>query len=318
MALILFIIVPIFGLIALGYAAGRSRILPDSAPEALSAFVFVIGMPTVLFRTLATASFEGGSPLALWATYFAAVALTYGLGIVAARRFGRVDRRAAVIAGLGASFSNLVFVGVPVASLAFGEAGLSKLAMLLAIHLPLMMMASTLLVERAALLDRRDAGDSDAQGLAVGAIVLRVGRNLVRSPLILGVFAGLAWRATGLPLGGPLGEIVRMLATATGPLALFALGLTMTRFKVRGDLRMGLIIAFLALVLQPAAALVVGTFLLPPDWLVLCVAMAACPSGANAWLFANYFRSGESLAATVIVTTTALSAVTLSFWLVAL
>lgn len=46
--------------------------------------------------------------------------------------------------------------------------------------------------------------------------------------------------------------------------------------------------------------------------------MAACPSGVNAYLFATYFRSGEGIAATTIIMTTALSAVSLTVWLLLL
>ncbi|KHJ53070.1 transporter [Aureimonas altamirensis] len=318
MSLILSIIVPVFGLIALGYGAGRARLLPNSAPEALSAFVFVVAMPMVLFRTLATARFDAGNPLALWISYFAGVIVVFGLGMLVARRLGRSDRRAAVIAGVGASFSNLVFVGVPVATLAYGQEGLSVLAMLLAVHLPLMMMGSTLLIERAALLDAREDGSETGQRLPVADIALRVGRNLVKSPLILGIFAGLAFRLTGLPLAGPLGEIVTLMAGAAGPVALFSLGLTMTRFRVRGDMPVALAISALALVVQPVVVLGVGALLLPREWLALTVAMAACPSGVNAYLFATYFRSGEGIAATAIVMTTALSAVSLTVWLLLL
>lgn len=318
MSLIFSIIVPVFGLIALGYGAGRARLLPNSAPEALSAFVFVIAMPTVLFRTLATASFDAGNPLSLWISYFAGVVVAFALGMLIARRLGHSDRRAAVIGGVGASFSNLVFVGVPIATLAYGQDGLSVLAMLLAVHLPLMMMGSTLLIERAALLDARDGDTSAGTRLPVGDIALRVGRNLIKSPLILGIFAGLAFRLTGLPLTGPLGEIVSLMAGAAGPVALFSLGLTMTRFRIRGDMPVALAISALALVVQPLAVLAVGALLLPREWLGLAVAMAACPSGVNAYLFATYFRSGEGIAATTIVMTTALSAISLTGWLLIL
>ncbi len=42
---------------------------------------------------------------------------------------------------------------------------------------------------------------------------------------------------------------------------------------------------------------------------------AACPVGVNAYLFATYFRTGEGLAASVIVVSTVLSAATMTVWL---
>ena len=57
------IVLPVFGLIAIGYAAAWSGVLRRETGEALSDFVFIVAIPVLVFRTLATAVFGGASPL---------------------------------------------------------------------------------------------------------------------------------------------------------------------------------------------------------------------------------------------------------------
>ena len=46
-------VIPIFGLIAAGYAAGRFRVLGHGASEPLNRFVFHFALPALLFRAVA-------------------------------------------------------------------------------------------------------------------------------------------------------------------------------------------------------------------------------------------------------------------------
>ncbi len=56
---ILTIVIPVFGLIGLGYAAAWTRILGQAASDALSEFVFVIAIPVLVFRIMANADLSG-------------------------------------------------------------------------------------------------------------------------------------------------------------------------------------------------------------------------------------------------------------------
>ncbi|WP_294640766.1 AEC family transporter [uncultured Aureimonas sp.] len=313
MTLVLSVVAPIFILIALGTLSAKSGYLPSSTGDALSGFVFKVAVPALMFRTVATADFGGANPLLLWIAYFAGVAPVYAAGMWIGRRLAGTDQRGAVIAGVSASFSNLIFVGVPMTERAFGREGLDVLALLLAIHLPTMMLVSTLLLERAALGDARDGGE--AASFSPRRVVGQVARNLSRNALVVGLALGALWRWTGLPLNGPHGEVVRLVAGTAGPTALFALGMSMVRFSVGSDRSVPLVLTALSLLVQPLIVYAIGVALLPPLWLAVAVAGAACPVGVNAYLFATFFRTGERLAASVIVLSTLLSALTLTGWL---
>lgn len=316
MQTILDIIVPIFSLIALGYAAARFGLLSEAVGEGLARFVFVVAVPVLLFRTLATMSIGDANPVFLWLSYFGGVAIVWTLGTLAIRRFAGADHRTGVIAGISSSFANTVFVAIPTLQRAFGDAGLEPLLIIISIHLPVMMIASTLLVERAAALDAAVGADLAREPVPLARMARRMAVNLLTNPIIVGIVIGVCWRALALPLEGSLNEVTRLLGGTAGGLALFSLGMSLTRYGLRGDLLAASLITVLSLVVMPLCVwLFARQAGLPPLWLKGAVLTAAAPAGINAYLFATYFKAGEKLAATTILISTVASVVTLSLWL---
>ena len=58
-------ILVVFTLIAIGYGTAALRVLKPETGDGLSDFVFTIAVPLLLFRTIATATFDHGAPWAL-------------------------------------------------------------------------------------------------------------------------------------------------------------------------------------------------------------------------------------------------------------
>jgi predicted permease len=305
------IVVPVFGLIGIGLLADLSGILKWQTGDALSDFVFTIALPLLIFRTVATADFSGGTPFMLWLAYYSAFTVAWFLGTLIMRRvFGR-DARAGVVAGISSAYSNTLLVGIPLIIAAYGSHGAAAITLLIAIHLPVLMTVSSVLIERALVAD----------GLAPDAAPRSIARNifhaLVVNPVALGLFAGLAWRLTGWPIAGPLGNLVERLGDVAATLALFAVGMNLRRYGVTGHVSAALLCSFIKLILMPAMvfALVATVVHLPPAWAKGIVIAAGCPTGVNAYLVANRFKTGEGMASSAITITTALAVVTISFWL---
>lgn len=308
------VILTIFGLIGIGYGAAKVRLLEPDTGEGLSDFVFTIAIPVLLFRTLADAHFGDVSPWGAWAVYFAGIIVVWTLGHVLVRRiFGR-DARAGMIAGISASFANTVLVGVPLVETTYGEAGMVWLLVLLSVHLPVVMLASLLLNEWALRADGIVAG-----GIDRGALARRFVTNLARHPIVLGIVAGALWRALGLGLTGVLDELTGALARVAGPTALVASGLELARHGLARNVPQGLLVSVLKLGLMPLIVLAVGLALgIPPLANAVMVAIAACPTGINAFLFASRFGTGEALATNAMTISTAFAAPTMAGWLLVL
>jgi malonate transporter len=312
MAQIADIVLPVFGLIALGYAAAWSGLLRRETGEALSDFVFIVAIPVLVFRTLATAIFEGASPWGLWIAYFAVFAVMWVIGSMTIRRlFGR-DARAGVVAGISTAYGNTVLVGIPLALTAYGNAGAVAMALIIAIHLPVMMTSSAILIVRA---ERRDGIVHAEPGAR--ALLRGLGLNLARNPLIIGLVLGALWHVVGVPLGGLPRTIVDRIADVAATLALFAMGMSLRNYGIRGHIQAGLVLAALKLLLMPALVLVTARYLvpMPPVWIKVAVVAAACPTGVNAYIVAARFRTGEALASNAITISTALAVVSMTLWL---
>lgn len=306
------IVLPVFGLVGIGYVVAWIRLLPEGTDAGLSEFSFTIGIPLLLFRTVVGADFSHGSPWLLWAVYFPILALVWVAGTIVVRRlFGR-DARAGLVGGVSASYSNALLIGLPLVLIAYGDDGASAMALLLAVHLAVMMMVSAVLIERAAVTDHlkdREAGLS---------VMLRsIARNLVSNPIFIAIIAGNLWNATGLVLPGLAQTLIDRLADVAATIALFAMGMSLQRFGLRGNVIPAVALAALKLVAMPALVFVstMWVFPLPSVWAKAMVLAAACPTGVNAYLIAVRFRTGEGLASNSIIITTALAVVTVSVWL---
>lgn len=298
----------VFSLVALGYVSGWSGLLKQETGTALTDFAVSVALPLLLFRTMAHADFAGSLPVKLWAVYFSAITLTWIISqVMTIRVFGR-DKRAGVVAGLAAGFSNLVLLGIPFMLGVYGQVGFEILSLIISIHLPAMTAASILLL---ALLGQESSERPD---------ILTLGRNfagtLLSNPLIIGILAGLLWRATGVAMPSLMERLVDALADVAGPVALFAMGLGLRHYGISGNVRPAIAVSALKLFLMPAAAIVLAKLIgLPPMSAKVAVAAAALPSGVNPYLIATQFGTGQAIASNAMTIGTACAVVTTAFWL---
>ncbi|MFD0914938.1 AEC family transporter [Pseudahrensia aquimaris] len=312
MAEIFEIVFPVFALAAIGYVAVRSGLLSAAAGDGLTSFVVNLAIPVLLFRSLAVADYSGNSPWGLWFTYLCGIIVAWGGAIFLIAFIVKRGYRASVIAGVAASFSNLVLVGIPLAERAFGPEGLALHFLLISVHLPFMMAASTFLMEFAVRAD--GAETSPMRPLSVAKTLLM---NFAKNPLIIGILLGAVWHFGGWGIGGQFAQILDLIGRTAGPLALFALGMSFVKYGIRGNWKPAIGLSLLSVVVMPASVLFVGTQVveLSPLALKVAVVAAACPTGVNGYLFAVYFKVAEGLASSAIVIATLMSLVALPFWL---
>ena len=324
----------IFCTVGLGWLAGRMRWLGEPVggldpARLLGNAAFYIFVPALLFRTTARLQ-ASAMPWATVAAYFVPVLLmllaVYGAGRWQQRSQPAADldagERAAAAPtarSIAAVFGNSVQVGIPLAGALYGEAGLGIHIALTSVHALILLSTLTILVELD--LARARAAHDASAGL------LRTLRNTVRNtlihPVVLPVLAGLLWNATGWPLPGPLDETLQLLGTAVAPLCLVLIGITLAYTAGRtvfGAVQSALLISALKLLVLPATVLAVAHWGLGLSGLPLqvVVMMAALPTGSNALIFAQRYRSFEAEATTSIVLSTLGFVLTAPLWLAVL
>ena len=309
MSAVAFNVVPIFALILLGFILVKSGYLNVTVGEALGEFVFRVAVPVLLFRTIAEAEFEGQSPWGIWVAYFAGVAVTWTVAHLTATMVFKRDGRIGVLAGVSSAFANSVFIGLPLVARIVGEEGLVAISILLSVHLPVMMIAGSLLMERA---ERRE-GTRPSQSIA--HLLIGIGKSLVRNPLVIGLVAGALFHTGGVPLSGPVKVIVDQIAGVAAPAALISIGMAVVKYGVRGNLGPAVAMTAFKLVLLPASVYLACRILgLSPEWTAAMVLTSSVPTGVNAWLLANHFGVGHGLASSTITLTTAIGVFTVSLW----
>lgn len=296
----------VFSLVALGYLSGLTGYLKPEVGEGVSTFAVNVAMPLLLFRTMIGANFHGSAPWAFWGVYFAAVIVTWTAGhLITTRIFGR-DSQAGVVGGVSSAFSNLVLLGIPFILGVFGQPGFEMLSLLVSVHLPTMIMASIILFEI--------FGNKSGQ-IMPARIARTFVKKMATNPLIIAIIGGQIWRATGVPLPAIPARLIDALANTAGPIALFAMGLSLRRFGISGNVKPALVLSGAKLMLMPAVTLGLAWLIgLPPLTAKVAVAAAALPSGVNSYLIASQFGTGQALASNQMTIATALAAITTTFW----
>ncbi|MEO0720421.1 MAG: AEC family transporter [Pseudomonadota bacterium] len=305
MLTILSVVLPVFLLIGAGYVAARTRAFPDAGIDGLIAFVTRIATPSLLFiamyRLDVGAVFEWRMLISFYLGAFACFFVAAGL----ARWFGRRPGEAVVI-GFSAFFSNTILVGLPIATRAYGDEVTQNMFGVIAFHASVLLSFGMVAME----MTRRD-------GLGPLAGARRAARSILSNALMLGILSGLALNLLAVPLPAPMADAFDMLASATLPTALFALGAVLTRYRLQDEIGVAVVTSACALVLHPAIvwAMTTQLFALPDAFVRAAVLTAAMPSGINAYVFAAMYRRAEGIAASAVLLSTALGVFTISVWL---
>jgi malonate transporter and related proteins len=297
----------VFALVALGYLAGLSGFLKEETGSALSDFAVSVAVPLLLFRTMASAHFDGSLPLHLWGTYFSTVAIAWIVAqLTVVHVFGR-DSRAGVIGGLSGSFSNLALLGIPFMLGVYGQEGFETLSLILSIHLPIMIAMSIVLFAWFG---------GEGAPRSVSDIVGDFARNVATNPLIIGIVLGLVWRGADLEMPALMARLVNALADVAAPVALFAMGLGLRRYGISGNVRPALAMVGLKLFFMPAVALLIASATgLSGMSAKVAVVAAALPVGVNPYLIAMRFGTGQALSSNAMSISTACAVATTAFWL---
>jgi malonate transporter len=308
------IIVPVFGMMLVGWALGRSRLLSAEGLRGLTVVTFHALFPALLFRSMAKVSVEALEPDILL-VFFGAVMLLYGalllLGRAAGMRMG--DRTVFALSG---TFSNGVGIGIPFVTYAFGERGLVPLLMIISVHSLVMLTFSCFLMEM------------DVPGGARRRLLGRLGGaalNMLKHPVIPAIFAGLLWgeltrHVPGLATPDVLDRILQALATAAPPCGLIMVGASLAHVGLKGHWQSAAVASIFKLAVLPVLVWLVGRYVFPLDplWLTVATLNACLPAGANVYLVAQMYGIGVARATNAVVISTTASVFTLSIALLLL
>jgi predicted permease len=298
---------PVFAIILAGYLAARSRLLGQGSTAALNAFVYYFARPPLLFLSMARVPL---SEIFYWpylGAYVGGVLGTAFLSLVAGLVFFRRHAAELSLQGMTAVFANTGYMGVPLFLTAFGDQGVLPALILTVFNGAVIVGTVVVLIEFA---------------LSKSGNPLRifgdVGAALLKNPLMTAAATGILWSAAGLPLPKPLTNLCEILGAASGPCALFAMGLSLVAHAGGGSHAETAWLVFLKLVVHPAltAWLAFGLLDLGTFWATSAVVLAALPTGALTFVVAQRYGLYVGPATQATLVSTVLSVVTVSAILV--
>ncbi|PRY24168.1 hypothetical protein CLV78_10332 [Aliiruegeria haliotis] len=296
---------PFFGVIALGYWAGRTRFFTDEATAYLTKFVFYFALSAMLFKFAANLSLAEVLSWPFIMAYLAGSTIVYAFATIVAL-VRRLPMDEAAVEAQCAVIGNVGFLGVPMLTLLMGAEAIGPVMMVLAVDL--LFFGSMIVIIITASRDGRVAP----------GVLLSVGRGLVRNPMIMSIGAGFLWSALQIPIPVPMNEFLSILGGAATPGALFAIGASLAS-KNAERLSVAVYLSTCKLLLHPFAVAIMALMVFPvePYAASVMIAAAALPVAGNVYILAQHYRVAPHRVSTAILFTTAASIVTVSAFIAA-
>lgn len=302
--------VPFFAIVLLGYVAARTNRLPDVAIPGLNSFVLYFALPCLLFRFgMNTPVLQLLSPAVL-GVYLSCALVMITLTIALTWR-PPLSLKDAAFGAHVAAFPNTGFMGVPLFVTLISPAAAGPMISTILVDI---VITSSICIALA------QWQGSSKEGHA--AAIVNALRGVAINPMPWAIALGAVSSATGLKPLGPVDVIIRMLADAATPVALFTIGAVLWRAgrhaHTRTPVSRYLPVALMKLLVHPLlvgsvakGAQMLGAGLTNFEITVLTMT-AALPSASNVSVLAERYGADDGRVARIIMTSTAISFLTLS------
>jgi malonate transporter and related proteins len=298
------VVLPVFGIIAAGFACGRLRLLGPTASSELNRFVVYLGLPALLFQVVAEADWP-----TLWQPGFIA---SFAIGIFVIFGGTLIYRVAsghhltdASIDGLNAGYANVGYIGFPLCELIFGRQSLAMVTVATIMTVSILFAVAIIFVEIGLQTERR-----------AHRLLAKTGKALIRNPLLAAPLLGVLWSTFHTPVPETAKVVLHMLGGAASPCALVSLGLFLAADHrgSRSSRPVAATLAALKLVIQPAIAAICayGIFRLQPMPAAVVVMLSALPTGTGPFMIAEFYRREAVVTSGTILFTTVASVISLT------
>lgn len=303
---ILNVVLPVFAIIALGYAAVRFRLYPEEGVKGLVAFVNNFATPCLLFQAMLTSDFGSTFNPAVILPFYVGAVTSLLFGSIIAVKWFKARPGEGVSSGFSAMFTNTVLMGIPIVQRAYGDAALPTMFSIIAFHAPVLITLGMLVME----LVRRDGAPLHK---SLWTALLRI----VQNPLLWGVGLGYAANRFGVVLPEFGTAFLTMMAAAVLPAALFGLGGALNQYRVSESWVQASVMSLFKLIIHPTIAYVLMIHVLhvPLEIARYGILLAAMPTGINAYVFATYYDRAVNVATNTVLISTLGSVLTVTTWL---
>lgn len=303
MTKVLALAMPFFGIILIGFLAGKRARLPRAGLAWLDFYLIYVALPALFFDILSRTPLEelmrGSFAMATTASTF----LTLMIAVLVGRVLSGAGMRVAALQGLIGSYANVGYMGPALTLSALGSAAAAPTALIFCFDVVLIF---SLLPTLMAIF-----GEEKRPILATLWLITR---RIVTHPFILGSIAGVLGSASGADMPEAVATTISMLRASAAPAALFSIGVTVALQPVDQPHRELPALVAVKLLVHPVMAWTMVTLVggFPPVWVQAAVLMACLPPAATCYAAAQQYRLYVEQSASGILIGTAASVVTVT------
>jgi len=301
------LILPFFGLILMGFIAGKVMPKDTGGIQWFNTFVIYFALPPLVFQTVASAPLE---QLTNWPFILATTFSSYTIFILVFAVSITLLHRSigeAAVQGAAASYGNIGYMGLPLTVAALGPAAAVPAALIFCFD-------STLQYTLVPLLNSLGKGEDTN----VKATLLKIFKQVFLHPFIIATILGVFASAFAIDLPLPVETLLDFLSRAAAPSALFVLGVTVAYQPLAGMGREFPLIVIAKTILHPLLVIVTLSLMggFDPLWFGVAVLMASLPTAATVFVMAVQYDEYVEGSSSAILITTAISMITVTLVLV--
>lgn len=292
-------VLPMCLIMALGYGTRRLGWIRREEIFAINKIAFRIFLPCLLYYNVYCSDLSGSFDPLLMAYAVGGVLLTFGLSLGYTLLTEKLpERRGVMIQGMFRS--NYVIMGIPVATALLGSDQLGTVSILIAVVVPLFNMLAVVVLEVF-------RGQKPKP--------LHILGQIAKNPLVIGSVLGILTLAAGIRLPHILEQTIQNISAIASPLQLFLLGAFFQFSGLKTYRRELVTVSAAKLIVSPGLFLGLGALLgFRGVAFVSLIGIFASPTAVNSFTMAQQMGGDAELAGDIVVTTSAVSILTMFLW----
>ena len=293
-------VLPMCLVMALGYGTRRLGWIRREEISAINKIAFRIFLPCLLYYNVYCSDLSGSFDPLLMAYAVGGVLLTFGLSLGYTLLTEKLpERRGVMIQGMFRS--NYVIMGIPVATALLGADQLGTVSILIAVVVPLFNMLSVVVLEVFRWQKPKP---------------LHILGQIAKNPLVIGSVLGILTLAAGIRLPHILEQTIQNISAIASPLQLFLLGAFFQFSGLKTYRRELVTVSAAKLIVAPGLFLGLGALLgFRGVAFVSLIGVFASPTAVNSFTMAQQMGGDAELAGDIVVTTSAVSILTMFLWI---
>ncbi len=291
-----YLLLPVFGIIGLGYLTHRFLTIKPHWIKILNFFIYYVSLPALIISLFSKIEFTQSTLGFLG--FHAGLVVALSLLLLVLLSLFTLNNKTKVAIVLGAMVGNTVYMGYPILRATYPDFPIEVAMGAGTIQLIVGLLVAVLLIEYLV---------QKTKKLSTYFV------DLAKDPLVIAVVLGIG--LSFVPTSAPT-ETVSTLVTTIGktasPLALFTLGIFMYRTFSKQSWLLGAFAIGAKLVLLPIAVLFLCLlFGYNKEFMQVSVIVSAMPTAVTSFVLAQKYALDEQLAADTILVSTILSIVSL-------